>query len=65
MDGKDAKADIQMDRTEEGEAKIKIECRGEKASTSKGSTGSGEGGERRKRQEMEERAVDQRPMARR
>jgi hypothetical protein len=54
-----------MGRIEEREAKIKMECRSEKAGTSKGSTASGEGGERRKRQEMEERAVDQRPLARR
>ena len=33
MDGKDANADLQMDRTEEGKSKIKMECRGEKAST--------------------------------
>ena len=38
MDAKDAKANLQMGRTEEREAKIKMECRSEKAGTSKGST---------------------------
>ena len=53
-----------MGRTEEREATIKMELRSEKAGTSKGSTASSEGGERRKRQEMEERAIDQQPVAR-
>jgi hypothetical protein len=64
VDGKDAKADLQMDGTEEAEAKIKMECRGVEAITLKGSTTSSEGGVRRKCKEMEERAVDQLHMPR-
>ena len=47
MDAKDAKADLQMGRTEKRKAKIKIECRSEKTGKSKGSTARSEGGKRR------------------
>ena len=61
MDRKDTEANLQMGscRTEKREATIKMERRSEKTGMSTGSTASSEGGERRKRQEMEARAVDQ------
>ena len=54
-----------MDRTEKREATIKMERMSAKTGTSTGSTASSEGGERRKSQEKEERAVDQQTVARR
>ena len=65
MDRKDTEANLQMGRTEKREATIKMERRSAKTGTSTGSAASSEGSERRKRQEVEERAMDQRPVARR
>ena len=58
-------ANLQMGRTETREATIKMERRSAKTGTSTGSTASSEGSKLRERQEVEERAMDQRPVARR
>ena len=65
VDRKNTESNLQMGRTEKREATIKMERRSAKTGTSTGSTASSEGSKRRERQEVEERAMDQRPVVRR